>query len=134
MSVFKGIIASLFTTFIIVFMVIFLVRLSNGKSAFIGTSDFYYYFQSVDLLKPFKIMLDEFVKQINSYSSSVASFGSIQNIGDFFNVLSKFIPSFFTLFTWPIQLIYYVLYFIGTLIGEIMRFFAFLTGNELTIL
>ena len=52
-----------------------LVRLSNGKSAFISLSDINLYFSQIDVYKPFKDFADAFTKLKDEF------FYDVQNVG-----------------------------------------------------
>lgn len=131
MSVFKGLIGSLLAILGCFMLTIFLIRLSTGHEAFIGLSDMITFFESVDFLKPFKEMIKDMTDKISSFNDSISNFGNINNIGDFFNAVGEFFPNLFNIIGFPVELIYYIGYFVYNIIMILVRFFDFACGFNL---
>ena len=107
-----GVFISIFgfiATFVIMIMVI---RLSIGKSAFVSISQIYHSISDIDLLRSFNTMIEHWSECINDFTSASASFGTISDLGSFFYVLGNFIPKLWDLLTMPISIVYYLCWFI----------------------
>lgn len=131
MSVFKGLIGSLLAILGCFMVTIFLIRLSTGHDAFIGVSDMVSFFETVDFLQPFKEMISDMTDKIGSFNDSIANFGNINSFGDFWYAMGQFFPNLFNIIGFPVELLYYIGYFIYNIIMILVRFFDFACGFNL---
>lgn len=125
MKTFIKIFGSIFAFFICVMLIVWLIRLSNNKTDFIGISALYTYIQSVNILKPFNDMINSFTEQMQGFQASISNFGNIADWSSFWSTIGNFMPSLWNLLSMPIQVIYYIGSFIVNLIIEVTRFFRY---------
>lgn len=99
-----GIIVSMLFTF---FLFIFLVRIGNDKSAFIGVGDIANYVEKIDFWEPFNDVIDDATDltdtfqdefgvaayKFNNITYQVPNFVDVNNPADFFNNVGKFFSS-----------------------------------------
>lgn len=116
----------IFTFCIIMLMITWLIRLGSNKTAFVGISDIYKYFEQVDIMRSWNDMLSSIEKLKNLFTSNMAQFGNISSIEDFFKCIGDFIPNLFNLLKMPIDFIFYIAWFIFDIISSIVGFFSFI--------
>ena len=121
--VFRRIVISLTSILLTFMLIIMLVRLFYGKSAFIGLSDVYYIVQDLDLYKPFQEMWNDVSSSINEFGNYIST-TSIVDIGSFFQAVGNFFPAFFNMFFIPFKILYYIGYYIFNLGYQIAMFIA----------
>lgn len=131
---FKRIIISILSIMFVLFLFIFLVRLGNNKTGFLGMEDLFSYFENVDMSKPLNNFKNSFDRLINSwrqvfndlgvsFSTSGSSGGGRgysysfwESIGRWFasfgNGLKDFFTALYTLIFFPVEFLLDLLIFI----------------------
>lgn len=130
MNVFKGFIIATFSFLGALFLLVGLIRLSNGSDAFVSLSSIQSYFSNLDLFSSFKKAISEFLSIIDSFKDSFDLFGHVKDLFSFFDALGKFFNSFSQMVVFPIKIIYYVGYFIYDIIMAIVNFFQVVCGVD----
>lgn len=113
-----------------------LIRLSNGKSAFISLSDINLYFSQIDIYKPFKDFSDAFTKLKNEFFDDVQNLQlwnyPIESVSDFFMSIFNFTRWLGTIIFDIMKLLglpFYAIYtFIDFLVSLLSAFFGFTTN------
>lgn len=122
---FKRVIIALFGFFITLMLFIFIIRIANHKSGFLGISDLFDYFDSgkVDFYKPFKTMIDNIVNVFNGFSQIVEKAKNINNAWDVLSILGAGLVQGLKLISFPVILIFEI---IRMIVGYIMIFIDFI--------
>lgn len=113
-----------------------LIRLANGKSAFISMTDLYYYFQDVDILKPFNKLVEYFtelkdnfvvdITDIQSWNTQINSFSDLwDSFLNFFSYIGKVLFDIVLFVGFPVVATYYSMEFLVSLFGT---FFSFISA------
>ena len=115
--------------FVPLMLLVYLIRLSNNKiSDFIGLSDLYYYFQNVNIWQPFQDMYNNLDWQYQQFILVNQSFQNVEDLWQFLALIPQWLGGFFSMMSFPIQMIYYIFSFIINIFIEIFRFISFLGG------
>lgn len=124
----KRFIIIILATFIPLMLWTYLIRLSNNSTEFLGLSDLYYYFQNVNIWKPFQDMYNSLDWQFQQFILVNQQFQNVSDIWEFLALIPRWLGGFFDMISFPIQMIYYIFSFIMNLFVEVFHFIAFLGG------
>lgn len=131
MSVFKGLMGSFLALFGCFMITTMLIRLANGRTAYIGLSDMIYFFNDVDFIAAFKTMISKINSQVVNFQESLTAFGNINDLGSFFSAVGDFFKSLFYVINIPVTILLYILKWVFDLISILARFFDFACGFNL---
>ena len=102
MEAIKKVVKLILIGFVPFMLIVYLVRLSNNKmSDFIGLSNLYYYFQSVNIWKPFQDMFDSLSSQYNQFVLSSQNFQNVSDLWEFLSLIPQWLGSLLTFFMSP---------------------------------
>lgn len=110
------------------FLTIMLIRLMNGKGAFISVSDLVSWVEGVDVFKPFKEFLNNFKSTFMNFANGALKFASIHDWNSFWSFFGDFAKNLFLIITLPVQAIYYIGYFLVRIILIILDFLDVICG------
>lgn len=110
------------------FLTIMLIRMMNGKGAFISVSDVVSWVEGVDVFKPFKEFLNNFKNIFLNFANSAFKFASIHDWNSFWTFIGDFAKNMFLIITLPVQALYYICYFLVRIILIILDFLDVICG------
>ena len=136
MNTFTKCFISIFTLLGALLLFCALIRLYNGKSAFISLSDIDIYFSQIDVYKPFKDFTDVFTKLRDEFLDDVQNLElwnyPIESVSDFFMSIFNFTRWLGTIIFDIMKLLglpFYAIYtFIAFMVSIISTFFGFTTN------
>lgn len=132
LKAFSNIIFAITLFLLPLFVLIFILRLNNGNSAYFGYEEFFNWIEQQDFKKPYQDFIDFFVPYVEKSASTYLDFANNVvsfDFGNFFesilNVLSSLLQAFgatFKLLATPFIILYFFLRALGLYIAMFVSF------------